>query len=71
MHFSLLQFTKNECKERDGGGGGGVGGVRGEIERGDGRKKESSLLTANATAGAADFDRRTTTATTTRGWMSC
>ena len=44
-----------------------VGGG-GKKERGDGGKKESSLLTANATAGAADFGRRT--ATTTRGWMS-
>ena len=56
-------------KKEIGGGGGGGGGE--EIERGDGGKKESSLLTANATARAADFDRRTVTATTTRGWMSC
>ena len=60
MHFSLLQFTKNECEERDRGGGrrdreGGGGGEReltfdGKYDRGSG-----GLWPAN---GDGDDDER-------------
>ena len=50
MHFSLLQFTKNECEERDGVGsqktsvkkeigGGGGGGGGGERSAGEGENR--------------------------------